>query len=93
MVFETPPKSLHNGTPMLLATASITAISTPALTFNCKKSLMEIKIINKFIKLKLHKILVKSINVYKPLEGIYIHEVCNCKCASSCVYRQQLIFN
>jgi len=57
---------------MLLATASITAISTPALTFNCKKSLMEIKIINKFIQLKLHKILVKSINVHKSLVGIYM---------------------
>lgn len=34
IVSETPPNSLHRGMLMLLATASINAISTPALTFN-----------------------------------------------------------
>lgn len=36
IVFETPPNILHKGMPMLLATESIKAISTPALAFNCK---------------------------------------------------------
>lgn len=34
MESEAPPNNLHKGTCMLLATASISAISTPALTFN-----------------------------------------------------------
>lgn len=42
-VFETPPNNLHKGVPMLFATASITAISTPALAFNCKKEIFNKK--------------------------------------------------
>jgi len=42
MVLEAPPKSLHNGTRILFAAASIIAISTPALTFNHRREPLEL---------------------------------------------------
>lgn len=59
MVFEVPPKSLHKGTPMLLATASINAISSPALTFKHRHNFIRTEGHFKFI------LVDEGRNVYK----------------------------